>query len=40
VLVEIGFISNPSEEKLMTNAAGDNMFAKGIAKGILEGIKQ
>lgn len=39
VLVEMAFISNPQEERLMMNDQGDMMFAKAIAQGILKGIK-
>lgn len=39
VLVEMAFISNPAEEKLMMNGEGDTMFATAIANGILKGVK-
>lgn len=39
VLVEMAFISNPAEEKLMMSGTGDLTFAKAIASGILKGIK-
>ncbi len=36
VLVEIGFVSNPSEERLLANPAYIEKIARGIASGILE----
>jgi N-acetylmuramoyl-L-alanine amidase len=35
VLVEIGFISHPSEEKLISSEAGQEKIARAIADGIL-----
>ena len=41
VLVELGFISNPTEQKLLVNAANQKIYANAVAKGILQhlGIK-
>ena len=40
VLVEVGFISNPEEEKLLNSDSFQNKAAQGIANGILEKINQ
>ncbi len=39
VLVEVGFISNRSEEKLLRNSAHREKLASGISQGILDFIK-
>lgn len=39
VLVEMGFISNPEEDKLLTSQAYENKLAKGLEDGISEAIK-
>lgn len=39
-LVEIAFLSNPSEEKLLTSAAGIKKAAQGVADGIAEFFKK
>lgn len=39
-LVEIAFLSNPSEEKLLTSAAGVQKAAQGVADGIAEFFKK
>lgn len=39
-LVEIAFLSNPSEEKLLTTAAGVKKAAQGVADGIAEFFKK
>ncbi|UWG96767.1 N-acetylmuramoyl-L-alanine amidase [Dehalobacter sp. DCM] len=39
VLVEMAFVTNPTEERLMMSGEGDTMFANAIAQGILKGMK-
>lgn len=39
VLVEMGFLSNPEEDKLLTSQAYEDKLAKGLADGISEAIK-
>ncbi|MCH3964768.1 MAG: cell wall-binding repeat-containing protein [Clostridium sp.] len=40
VLVEVGFISNPQEERLLNSDDFQNKVASGIAKGIVQKIQQ
>lgn len=40
VLIEVGFISNPQEEKLLNDDSFQNKAAGGIAEGIMEKINQ
>lgn len=39
-LVEIAFLSNPSEEKLLTSSVGVKKAAQGVADGIAEFFKK
>lgn len=41
VLVELGFISNPTEQKLLVSEANQRIYANAVAKGILQclGVK-
>lgn len=39
VLVEMGFLSNPEEDKLLASQAYEDKLAKGLADGISEAVK-
>lgn len=39
VLVEMGFMSNPEEDRLLSDDNYQNKLAEGLCKGIMEALK-